>query len=283
MNTIVLTTDFTEFSYNAGKYAMHLAQKINANISLFHAYHVPVIDPMTPAEYLKELSDSVKKEAIEKLEEEKNKLISYARKIGFESVNIISDSSFGFAVGEILSHVKKQDPRLLVMGTRHMGGLEKAIFGSVNQPVLEKAEVPVLLVPGDAKYGEEAPKILYATDFKEKDTDAISTLLEFAVLLGGKVHCVHFDLDGFVNIDSADMQNIEEQFEAETKARQIDFEIVSADSLEVGMDEYIKDRKIDILAMLTKRRNFFEKIIESSKTKAMAIRTDIPLIAFQSE
>ncbi|MEX2591032.1 MAG: universal stress protein, partial [Chitinophagales bacterium] len=268
MNTIVLTTDFSEFAHNAGKYALHLAQKIKANISLFHAYHVPVIDPMTPAEYLKELSDSVKKDAEEKLAEEKNKLKSYAKKIGYETVEINTDSSFGFAVGEIIAHVKKQNPRLLVMGTRHMGGLEKAIFGSVNQPILERAEVPVLLVPGDAQFEEEAPKILYATDFKEKDTDAISTLLEFAVLLGSEVHCVHFDLDGFVNIDRADMEEIEARFEAERKAGHIDFEIVSADNLEEGMDQYIKDRQIDLLAMLTKKRSLFEKILESSKTKA---------------
>lgn len=283
MITIVLATDFTEYAHNAGKYAIDLAQKIKANINLFHAYHVPVIDPMTPAEYLKELSESIKKESLVKLEEEQQKLKAYADKIGYSEIEIITESSFGFAVGEILSYIKKVEADLLVLGTKHMGGLEKAIFGSVNQPVLEKAGIPVLLVPGKAQFSEGGTKILYATDFREKDVQAISTLIALVNPLKGKVHCVHFNLDGFVNVDKADMEATEAKFEGAVKNGKIDFEIVNSDRLEEGMDAYIKNRGVDIIAMLTKKRGFFENLIDSSKTKAMASRTDIPLIAFQSE
>lgn len=283
MIKLFLATDFSEFADNAGKYTLHLAKALKAEIILFHAYQVPVIDSMTPAAYLKELSEGAKAQGLKKLREASRKMEEYAQKIDFKEVKIKETLSFGFAVGEILSHVKSEEADLLIMGARHLEGLEKAIFGSVNQPVLEQSSVPVLLIPAKAQFLESGTKILYATDFREKDVQAISTLIALVNPLGGKVHCVHFNLDGFVHVDKADMEATQAKFKKAMQAGEIDFEIVSSDSLEEGMDAYIKNREVDIIAMLTKKRSFFESLIDSSKTKAMASRTDIPLIAFQSE
>lgn len=58
---ILVPTNFLDYAVNAAEYAVQLAAQYNARVTLFHTYHIPVIDPLVPSEYLMELASSAEK------------------------------------------------------------------------------------------------------------------------------------------------------------------------------------------------------------------------------
>jgi nucleotide-binding universal stress UspA family protein len=50
----------------------------------------------------------------------------------------------------------------------------------------------------------------------------------------------------------------------------------------MGLDSLVNDRKADLLAIATRRRNIFEKLYNPSITRKLAQYTRIPLLAFKA-
>ncbi|QNK62427.1 universal stress protein [Pedobacter sp. PAMC26386] len=51
MKTITVLTDFSERAENAARYALHLAQHLQANIILYHSFLVPASEPLSGQVY----------------------------------------------------------------------------------------------------------------------------------------------------------------------------------------------------------------------------------------
>src|SRR5471030_2961393 len=48
MKTILIATDFSESSMNAGCYAVSLAKQLDAKVILLHIFHIPIVPSETP-------------------------------------------------------------------------------------------------------------------------------------------------------------------------------------------------------------------------------------------
>ncbi len=52
--------------------------------------------------------------------------------------------------------------------------------------------------------------------------------------------------------------------------------------LQQGIEDFIKERKIDVMALTKHKRGFFERIFKPSITKKFLFQSHIPLLVFQS-
>jgi hypothetical protein len=50
-----------------------------------------------------------------------------------------------------------------------------------------------------------------------------------------------------------------------------------------GLEAFIKDQKIDVLAILSQRRSWFDEIFEKNRAKELSYHQSIPLLVFQKE
>lgn len=136
---ILVPIDGSPNSYRGLKYAIDVAKKYEAEITLIHvieeppyAYSAPS-GIMLPAEYF----TRIREHAVALLSKRKKELMSK----GVRTKTIIRRGSPSV---QILKASKGTD--LIVMGSRGLGRLRSLMLGSVSNSVVQQSKVPVLIV-----------------------------------------------------------------------------------------------------------------------------------------
>jgi nucleotide-binding universal stress UspA family protein len=148
---ILVPTDFSPCSEAALEYAIHLAQRLGAELHVLHVWEVPVgigVDAIhvvaLPEGGRTSLADFVRGEA----EKELGKLMSQLETRGLSAFAKLVP---GEAARQILEAAKDAD--LVVMGTHGRGAVAHFLLGSVAERVVRKSDTPVLTlrVPEQAR------------------------------------------------------------------------------------------------------------------------------------
>ncbi|MBW7937263.1 MAG: hypothetical protein H3C71_09040, partial [Flavobacteriales bacterium] len=62
---------------------------------------------------------------------------------------------------------------------------------------------------------------------------------------------------------------------------QVQFHSVISENIYTGIEIFMQDANPDVVAVLSRKRNFFDKIFHSSMSKRMAYRTFIPMLSMK--
>ncbi len=133
---ILLPTDGSAFSESASKYAVFLAKKCGALLTLLH-----VISVQPP----KKLgAESVEKEKAKQTEVCFKSVEERARAEGVElRTKILVARSIS---GAILEEAEEGNYDIIIMGSHGITGFKKLLLGSVSEAVVRRAALPVLIV-----------------------------------------------------------------------------------------------------------------------------------------
>lgn len=143
LKKILCPVDFSEYSYEALKYATHMVLKENASLYLIHIVDSRVYDYGGPI-YEPETTDAKTMMNQESVKNLKDKLLAkVSNEIEGKVETVIS---FGVPFVEIIKTAKNYDIDLIVMGTHGRTGLAHVLIGSVAEKVVRKAPCPVLTV-----------------------------------------------------------------------------------------------------------------------------------------
>src|SRR5690606_5283449 len=85
----------------------------------------------------------------------------------------------GIPSGQIVDYANKRHYDLVIMGTKGPTALELFVFGSETMNVMNALHCPLLVVPEKYRY-KKPERIVYASDFMEKDIEAIQWLIDFS-------------------------------------------------------------------------------------------------------
>ncbi|CAN5351618.1 hypothetical protein BH09BAC1_BH09BAC1_23080 [soil metagenome] len=274
---ILVPTNFLDYAINAGHYAVQFAAQHNARVTLFHTYHIPVVDPLVPSAYLSELASTAERNAERSITQQAADLRETYPEMADQIYHHIS---MGFAADEILSMAERVGVDALIVGTRHTDKVQRILLGSVLGTVLEKAAVPVIVVPDHVTF-QPVKNILFASEFNDsEDIESINQVLEFTSRLKAILYSVHIqDTDPDEN-DMARIQNIRALYEGKMGEGKVHFENIAYSNIIEGLSKYSQVNDIDMAVMVTHKRSFFEKLFDRSLTKQMAHKTDIPLVVF---
>ena len=201
---ILCPVDFSDFSRHALEYAAVLARWYGSEITVLHAFSMPVGIPAVPAYGGPVLLEQPVATAAHRARLEKS-LHEFVAPLDGPPMSLLV--SEGTAVDQILEQATSAD--LIVMGTHGRSGFERLLLGSVTEKVLRKARCPVLTVPPRAE-GAAAPafkRILCAIDFSESSVRALRYALSLAQEADATLTAVHvaevlpesapFDTPGF--------------------------------------------------------------------------------------
>ncbi len=149
---ILYATDLSENSAYAFYFAIDLAKKHNANIIILH-----VVEPIPPdvMPYLEreKIVEIEKDNTKEKMEEIKNRLQSFCRRVEGQiappCIELVSKTivPLGHPTDEILKVADREDCDLIVLGTHGKGFLAHTFLGSVSSAVLHRTRKPVFIIP----------------------------------------------------------------------------------------------------------------------------------------
>jgi nucleotide-binding universal stress UspA family protein len=141
INKILVPTDFSPASNAALDAALAFAKKFEASIVLMHAYQVPIYAyPSDALVTVSELSAQAEWAAMKALE-----AAATAQRAG---VAIQTALYLGAPCEQILRAASDHDVGLIVMGSRGLRGLPRALLGSTTERVVRYASVPVMTLHG---------------------------------------------------------------------------------------------------------------------------------------
>ena len=269
MEKIIIPVDFSDVSTNAFVFGHRLATDIGAVVKALHVY-LPTS---------KELYEStvVDVDFIEMRKSKLNNFVSEFDKDWTSDIMTASivDSEFrtGFPGDEILDSIEDNGAELVVMGTTGDSGSLKKWFGSVSTKIMNEAPCPVLLIPEKAGY-RGVNNLLYAYDDIDLDKYLIQQLVEFCEKFDATLHMVH--------VDSAETNDpgyyLKELVEEKYPKNKIKISSLYNPDIVEAIDEYAKINNIDVIAMGTKNRSFFDRIFHTSMTQKMALQSEVPLL-----
>ena len=287
---ILVPVDFTPHAENAAFYALQMAAVLKANIHLVNAYLDPLGRPQSYLESytyqlnLDKIIREIEEETEKSLEAIADRLNDKIKKDKLQGVNISWDMHKGNAVNSILAQTAEYKPGLIVMGTRgsDLEGIRS--FGSVTAQLIEKSPVPILAVPFDydGHWAKLPQRVLYATDFDQTDFTALRRLVSFIKPFQSKLYCVHAAPEDSEVMDEMQMRKLKEYLLDTIDDYGLECGLLKTVDLQQGLEDFISEREIDVLALNTHKRGFFERIFRPSVTKKFLFQTHIPLLIFQS-
>ncbi len=279
MQTILVPTDYSDTAFNALYYAAELALKNNAKLVLIHVYDIPMVDANMAMDLMSSIEKEINEQTLQDLEELMDKLKASEGGERFQDIEVSYMARHGFALEQILEAVEYLGADMIVMGTTGASGIKEYLIGSNAEKVLENARCPVLAIPKEARY-HPVNDIVYASDLREGDKPALKQLAQFAALYDATIHVLHVFTGSEEDVTSYN-EELPKWVGSYIEPNQVTFESVYGEDKELALDQYIKTQKADLLAMLTKKHNFFQRMFSSDLTKKMAYHTHIPLLAFQ--
>lgn len=141
--TILVPTDFSEYSDKALQEAIDIARKFNAKIYLLHVIELVIhctvdycLDPQTITQVENESIQASKK----MIQDQMNKIAEA------KVVEIIPDIRKGAPYEEILKAQEEKRIDLIVIASHGQTGVKRFLVGSVAEKVLRHSKGPVLLV-----------------------------------------------------------------------------------------------------------------------------------------
>lgn len=147
IHRILVPTDFSEPSDRAVDCAIELARKLDASVTLVHAYEIPAYSfadgaVVGSADLAARLSDGAQRTL--------DAAVAARKHAGVPVDGVLRQ---GIAWEEIDAVAKERKADLVVVGTHGRRGLARAVLGSVAEQVIRTCEVPVLTVHAGAREG----------------------------------------------------------------------------------------------------------------------------------
>lgn len=277
MKTILFPTDFSHNANCALEYGVEIASLTGASLHLLYIY-TPILSKDNA--YSSLLTDEVadaKREAMEKLSVIKDTIDKE-----FRSIACQSHVKVGEVVAEIITAAHDLNADMIIMGTLGANKLSKVIFGSNTASIVEKSDCPVLAVPSNCTF-RPPQKILFATNFSFKDLDGVKKLALIAKAFNSEIVLGHVDISiDEDNDETKSMENFMNEVKAITSYPKISCRIVSDHNVSMGLEKIIEEDNIDLFALSTHKRMWFEKIYNPSLTKKISHYSYIPLLAFHN-
>ncbi|HET7899204.1 MAG TPA: universal stress protein, partial [Flavisolibacter sp.] len=257
MKTIVVPTDFTPASANAGEYAASLAEAFSADVELLHAFHLPVPIGNVPEPQL--ASASLRNARQSRVNKEVSRLKTH------HTVPVSGSAITGFTSDSLSSVAEDDEADLVVMGLKEHH--KNRLTESTTLKMLRKSARPLLVVPERTPF-KPLKHLVLAVDFSQPvREDCFALLFAIARKFDASVRVLHVVKNG-ADIDPSDLPQ-KLQLEKALSPLTYFYNQVEYDDINKGILSFINSHPTDLLVMIAHRHSFFERLLGQSHTRAI--------------
>lgn len=273
MKTFIVPTDFSDTSKNAARYAAQVAAQLRtANILLYNSFDK--IATGSDSSVMQNDHEARKKIMELALESVKTDMLSIAPGI---HVSCIAEEESSFIDGlERLARHQKAD--LIIMGINGATRLAQIFMGSNTLSMVNKNICPVMIVPPDASFSN-INNIAFTTDLKDVEkTTPIKSILSFLEIFKPTLHIVNVDSEHYVELTEeykAERAKLDAMFNDYTR----EYSFIRLYDFIEAINQFVVDRKIDVIMSVPKNHSFLGGLFSSSYTKKLAYHSHVPLVA----
>ena len=273
IKNILVPTDFSVTARNAYAYAKLLAQSLDAHVTVVHIneYFIPVSEIAVAP--LSEHEEDRLTEAMETFISD-----DIRGESGDTSILVKNNVKSKILRGDPVSRLEElsKNADLIVMGTTGLQDFISKIIGSTSLEIANKAHCPVILVPRDARW-KPIDRIMYASNYDSTTPKMVREITDFAVMINAAVHFVH--IDEFTENDEK-VTNIiwDELFSTSDPSLAFEIHTIYGEDRIKELNEYSEKNKINLMAFVSKHRNFWQNLMHNSVTQNIAISTTTPML-----
>ncbi|UGU14683.1 universal stress protein [Sinomicrobium kalidii] len=273
MKRILLPTDFSENAHRAMQYATDLYKHEVCTFYVLHMVSVsyPAMSVMAPQmeNPAFEAALTTGKKALEKsihqLESLKNP------KHLFKSL-----LRTGFPVDGINHIVERDAIDMIVMGTKGTGNARGISYGSNAVIVMEKVTgCPVIAVPGEAHFGG-LKEVVFPTSYEFAcKSGEIKPFKDFIKDFGSTVRILHVSEKEEL---TAQQKGNKRLLEDELTGVSYTFHSMLNIDPAVGISCFSESREVDLIAVVSRKHNFFYRLMEKPVLKGISYYSKIPVM-----
>lgn len=266
MKHILIPTDFSQTSIKAAIFAMDLYGTEDVQYTLLNVYLKPAYrNALLP------LTVDTERSARNGLQRVERRLRKHAGK-----VRISRFATFHELARAIEEFHWAKGVDLVVMGTQGEGNYGRV--GHNTTAVVTGAVPATIAVPS---HWEPAPikHILFADDGHGVTLASLAPLLEIAGRTGARITVMH------VGSTAEDPRSMEYLRELSTAfgAMKHSFTRVDRAGITGAMDRIVVQQGVQLVAVLRRKRSFWDRMFQGSTSKRMALHTTVPLLVLREE
>lgn len=274
MKNILIPTDFSKNSWNAIEYALHFFSRGSCN---FYLLHVDTSDNLAS---LKTSNNSfeggisaVHTKQSKKLLQDTLKRIASLDLGGNHRFFSLTDNDN--IIDSIRKHVSEKKIDFIVMGTKGASGLKKLVIGSNTGNVITKVKCTTLIVPENAKY-VPLKEIAFPTDFSLfYPMETLQPITDIIETHKASIKVLHINNGAELNdYQQKNKEYLDDYFSNQKHS----FHFLTNQPLEEALQKFVDSQGINLISMLAKNLNYFQKILFRPTVKEISYYNDIPFL-----
>lgn len=266
MTNVLIPTDFSENAWNAVKYAVNFFENSSCNFYILHV--------CSSTKKGKKILNDTHVSCQNQMHDIFRRIENLLPKNNNHKFFKIIDS--GYVVGSVRQQVDKNHIDFIVMGTKGASGLSKFPLGTNASNVITKVKCATVVVPENARYSN-LKEIAFPTDFlsiySTQTLQAINNIVETHEASARVLHIKNSKT--VLNEDQKRNKEILDDYLGENKHS---FHFLENNQVETQVQDFVEDRKINLITMLAKNLNYFEKILFHPIHPETKYYTDIPFL-----
>lgn len=267
MQKILVPTDFSDCANHALDYALHLAQKLSAEITVLSAYHIPSVGSAT---IVMNIQEDLHKETKNELE-----LLISEKQSKYPKVKITGRTEFSAPSNAIARACETDEYELVVMGTTGSSGLKELFFGSTTSQLIDKVKTPILAVPERSDFLSIDTVLMACSLESIKSVDSMNFLKLFATTLQLQVRFFNVYQESDVEMETR-MAKKRESLKIIFDSFKYDIEVIKSKDIEEAVLKAVGENQL--LSVVTRERKFFDKMFNPSMSKKLAHHSKSPIL-----
>jgi nucleotide-binding universal stress UspA family protein len=278
IKNILVPTDFSAESLNSLRYAIHLAEKLDASIKVFHniypdqGFHEGLVVAAPAAQY--QIADAQKKikEFIEKalvpLESEE---------ILGNTPEIAQETRLGIPAANIARIAAEENMDLIVMASKPSSSFWTKLAGSTPVEVVGRAICPVLFVPDGSSF-QGVKRLAFASDLEEASPYRLWKVMMTLSPIQPQVSYVHVGAGGE---DQDTTDNLMLFIRQNPLMKGVEFVELKGADVAQSMETYAEDEGFDMVAIQSARKKLWQRLFTKSNARDLVYLSRLPLLVLR--
>lgn len=268
---ILVPVDFSEPSEQAFKFALLMARPYRSTVHVMHDIELPT-ETITGATIIREEMNAATDESNRQIDELEG--IPAAADVDVKRTVLKSTDP----KRSILTYADENDIDLIVLGTHGRTDPVEDLIGSTAERVLRRSSCPTVTVRA-VRPIENIDHVLVPVDFSEYSPRAVEHAAEVAAAHDARITILHAADD-------------DSQMEAEERLRELSDgaeldddtadQVVSVGAVDTTIVKVAKDRKADLIVMITHGRTGLRRALTSSVAESVVRKAPCPVMTYRT-
>ncbi len=262
MKNLLVPIGSNENARNTLQYAIEFARELDSRIYLVHVYSSSKISGS-----FKNIGEIIERDSREVLKE-------HIESVDALGVDIITSTLKGHSESDTLKQlIKLLQIDLIIASTNNDGSDETIFIGKTTGNIIKDTEVPVLVIPAEAKFKPVKKILMTIKSGSIKSLSTLDVLISIQKHFGSTINLLQVKTP---KLDSKDLElnkTLESLVENQIQTRNA--------TVFQGVLEHLHGEDPDMLCVIRRKRGFFKKLWQDDRVKKIDFDSNIPLLVLK--